>query len=286
MKVILLVCVWIPSTVSVVMNFKPEVPLTPDLLIVRTATTITLSKPICLFPNETVDVFGVQASVFPLPAEIGSMIRSYQQTDGGATGPYRAASFATSTCTSLPFMLSTDPARVQAEIDKYLFRVGNDVQCLNQVNNPPENCNAPLRANATYRFKFAVRNTSTNVTENETLWSDPISLLRVFEPTGLNPSPGGRTGGMVVITTILSILLFLLLCAFATILIYKFWGSKELATLEQQPGPRSYTTHVRNQDYAESIYSKASKPPQQQQQQQLTDQQRYQSTIAPAEASE
>ncbi|XP_043565169.1 uroplakin-3a-like [Chiloscyllium plagiosum] len=283
MKVILLVCVWIQSAVSVVVNFKPEVPLTSDLLIFRTATTITLSKPLCVFPNESVvDVFGVQANVFPLPNEIGSVNRSYQQTEGGATGPYRVASFATPTCTSLPFMASTDPARIQAEINKYLFRVGNDVQCLNQVNNPPENCNAPLKANATYRFKYVLRNKSTNVIENETLWSDPISLLRVFEPTRLNASPGGRTGGMVVITTILSILLFLLLCAFATILIYKFWGTKELARLEQQPVPRSYTTHVRNQDYSESIYSKASKP----HPPQPTDQQRYQSTIAPAQASE
>ncbi|XP_048448984.1 uroplakin-3a-like [Rhincodon typus] len=281
MKVVFLLCVWIPSAVSVVLNFKPEVSLTSDLLVIRTATTITLSKPICLFTNGTiVEVFGVQANSTSLPNEIGPTIKNYQQTRGGATGPYRAASFVIATCTSSPFMASTDPTRIQAEIDEYLFRAGNDVQCLNQVSNPPEICNAPLEAGATYRFKYAVRNESTKAIEVETLWSDSISLLQVVEPTILSISPGGRTGGMVVITTILSILLFLLLCAFATMLIFKFWGSKELVTVEQSV-PRTYTTHVRNKGYSDRIYSQASKPDAPQ----PTDKLRYQSTVEPAQAS-
>ncbi|GCB74743.1 hypothetical protein scyTo_0003834 [Scyliorhinus torazame] len=225
MKIVIFVFgVWILPALCDVLSFKPEVSLSSGIQALRTATTVTLSKPICVFSSGTVvDVFGVQATVNSIPTEIGnSTIMTYQQTAGGATGPYRAASFGKPACTSSPFVVSTDPVTIQAEINQYLCRIGNDVQCLSQVDNPPESCNAPLTAGVRYRFKYAVRNSSTSGYIDETLWSDSITLKLASEPTAIAPT-SRRTGGMVVITTILVILLFLLLCAFVALLTISFW---------------------------------------------------------------
>ncbi|XP_067856193.1 uroplakin-3a-like isoform X2 [Heptranchias perlo] len=248
-------------TLYPMINVKPEIPLTPIIRAPRTATTVTLIKPICVFTNgNIVDVFGVQAAMNTNPNDIGNgSISTYQQTNGGKTGPYRAASFDIPTCTSLAFEASTVPAEIQAEIDKYLFRVGNDVQCLNQVNNLIENCNAPLNADVQYRFKYAVRNTSTNRIVDETLWSDSISLLKAPEPTDLDTWPGRRTGGMVVITTLLVILLFLILCAFVALLMYVLCLKEETLVVDQQPAPRTYFSHQKNRGFSESTYSEATK---------------------------
>ncbi|XP_041071447.1 uroplakin-3a-like [Carcharodon carcharias] len=282
MKIVLfLFGLWIPSAFCVVIKVKPEVPPTREIRALRTTTTITLTKPICVFTNGTVvDVFGVQATVNSIPNAIGnSSIRTYQQTKGGATGPYRAASFGIPTCTSSPFMLSTDPLRIQAEIDEYLFRVGDDVQCLRQIN-PPNKCNAPLTAGVKYRFKYAVRNGSTNVYLTETLWSDSIALLEAPGPTVIDPA-GRSTGGMVVITTILVILLFLLLCAFVTLLMSIFCLRKEIPAVEQRPTPVSYVAHKKHLDFSQHMYAEASKPAVQQ-----SSEERYQPTIESIQGSE
>uniref|UniRef100_UPI00398F6846 uroplakin-3a-like isoform X1 n=2 Tax=Pristiophorus japonicus TaxID=55135 RepID=UPI00398F6846 len=253
--------VWIPSALCVVLNFKPEIPSTPDLQALRTATTVTLTKPICVFADgDVVDVFGVQTNAKPIPNEIGSSrVSTYQQTNGGKTGPYRAASFDIPTCTSAPFVVSTVPAQIREAINQYLFRVGNDAQCLSQISNLPENCNAPLNAHAQYRFKYAVRNISTNTFINETLWSDSITLLQAPEPTVIDTWPGKRTGGMVVITTILVILLSLLLCVFVALLIYLLCLKEGSPVVEQQPIPRSYLSHHQNLGFSEGTYADPAK---------------------------
>ncbi|XP_067907373.1 uroplakin-3a-like [Heterodontus francisci] len=279
---VLLLSVWIPSAVCVVLNFKPEVPLIPEIQGLRTATTVTLAKPICVFTDGTVvDVFGVQATVNSIADEIGnSSAMTYQQTRGGETGPYRAASFAIPICTPLPFMVSTDPAAIQAEINKYLFRVGNDVQCLSQINSFPESCNAPLTAGVKYRFKYAVRNESTNLIVVETLWSDSIDLLQAPEPTVIDTWPGKRTGGMVVITTILVILLFILLCAFAALLMYTLCLNKESPAIAQSPVPAQYVTHQKNRGFSEGTNVEVTKAVAQQ----PSEPERYQFIIDSAQA--
>ncbi|XP_038637103.1 uroplakin-3a-like [Scyliorhinus canicula] len=251
MKIVVFVFgVWILPALCDVVNYKPEVPLSSRIQALRTATTVTLSKPLCVFSSGTiVDVFGVQATVNSIPNEIGnSTIMTYQQTAGGATGPYRAASFDKPACTSSPFVVSTDPVTIQAEINQYLFRIGNDAQCLSQINNPPESCNAPLAAGVKYRFKYAVRNASTNGFINETLWSDSITLKQASEPTAIVPT-NRRTGGMVVITIILVILLFLLLCAFAALLAIICCLQKEVSAVNPQPAPARYVTHRKKPDF-------------------------------------
>ncbi|XP_078076229.1 uroplakin-3a-like [Mustelus asterias] len=269
---------WVSPALCVVLNVKPEVPSIGEIQALRTTTTVTLTKPICVFANGTiVDVFGVQASVNSIPNEIGnSSIRSYQQTRGGATGPYRAASFGMPDCTSSPFVASTNPARIQAEINDYLFRVGNDVRCLKQINNPPENCNAPLAAGGMYRFKYALRNGPTNVFIAETLWSDSITLLQASELSAL-AAASRRTGGMVVITTILVILLFLLLCAFVALLMYIFCLKKEIPAVQQQPPPVRYITHKKNPGFNPGATKAAAQP--------SPGQQIYQSTVETAQVS-
>ncbi|XP_051886409.1 uroplakin-3a-like [Pristis pectinata] len=259
---LLLLSVWVPFTFCALINFKPEIPSTTLIRGLRTATTVTLAKPICIFASgDVVDVFGVQATASSIPNEIGNgSVNSYRQTRGGEIGPYRAGSFQIPMCTSSQFMASTDPVVIQAEINQYLFRVGNDVQCLNQVDTVPGNCNAPLNGKVPYRFKYAVRNSSTNTVINETLWSDSITLLQVSQPTVIDTWPGKRTGGMVVITTILVILLFLILCAFITLLMYVICMKEECPAMEQQPAPRSYITHQKNEGYAEVLPTGGLKP--------------------------
>ncbi|XP_078272625.1 uroplakin-3a-like [Rhinoraja longicauda] len=254
MKVALfLFSVWLPSASSVLLNAKPEIPSTAMIQGLRTSTTVTLSKPICVFSTgDVVEVFGVQTTATVLPSEIGnSTILTYQQTGGGASAPYRAASFAIPTCTMLPFMPSLDPAVIREEIEQYLFRVGNDVQCLNQLPFVTGDCNAPLKENVSYRFKYAVRSASTNTILDETLWSDPIPLLRVADFAVIDTQPGARTGGMVVITTILVILLSLLLCVFVTLLIYALGMKEEKLAMEQQSVPQTYVPHHKNEGFAD-----------------------------------
>ncbi|XP_069758392.1 uroplakin-3a-like [Narcine bancroftii] len=239
----------------VVINVKPEISSSPFILGVRTTTTATLSKPICVFVRgNVVDVFGVQATVSSIPDEIGNgIIASYQQTRGGEIGPYRAGSFGIPNCTSSPFMVSSDPAIIQTEINQYLFRVGNDVNCLEEVDPVPGNCNAPLIRKVPYRFKYAVRNTATSRIVSETLWSDSITLLQALEPTAIDSWAVKRTGGMVVITTILVILLFLLLCALVTLLIFVFCLNVRSPEVDQRSVPRMYITHQKNEGYSERI---------------------------------
>lgn len=259
---LLLLSVWLSSASSNPLSFKPEVSSIALTLGLRTSTTVTLAKPICVFSSgDVVDVFGVQTTADSIPIEIGNRtILTYQQTDGGARGPYRAARFMTPICTSLPFVPSRDPAVIRVQIEQYLFRVGDDDQCLNQAPFVSGNCNAPLKENVAYRFKYAVLNSSTNIILNETSWSDPIPLLRVADFALIDTWPGARTGGMVVITTLLVILLSLLLCGYGALMVYACCLKEETLLAEPQPVPRTYITHQKNIGFADVLQKEGQKP--------------------------
>ncbi|XP_059833975.1 uroplakin-3a-like [Hypanus sabinus] len=248
--VLLLLAVWVPSTLCVSSSFKPEIPSATFFRGLRTSTTVTLAKPVCVFQSGVVEVFGVQSTAST--NDIGTSPQSYQQTRGGELRPYRAGRFEILQCTSPLLRITADPKLVQKEINGYLFRVGNDVQCLNKIDTESGDCNAPLNGSASYRFKFAVRNSATGAIENETLWSEPISLIQVSDYRVINTEIGYRTGGMVVITTILVILLFLILCAFVISLVISYM-KEEHPVMEQQPIPKTYITHQRNEGYAETL---------------------------------
>ncbi|XP_072125505.1 uroplakin-3a-like [Mobula birostris] len=255
MKIVLsLLAVWVPCILCDPMNFKPEIPLTTSFRGLRTATTVTLSKPVCVFlGGDIVEVFGVQSTAPSIKNKIGnSKVKSYQESRGGELEPYHAGRFGIPLCTSPPFRINANPVLSPAEIDSYLFRAGNDVQCLKKIDNGSGICNAPLNGKASYRFKFALRNSTTHSIVSETLWSEPISLIQASDYRVINTQIGYRTGGMVVITTILVILLFLILCAFVISLVISYMNGEGPA-IEQQPIPKTYVAHHRNEDYAETL---------------------------------
>ncbi|MCY5962153.1 hypothetical protein OV760_27640, partial [Salmonella enterica subsp. enterica serovar 1,4,[5],12:i:-] len=83
------------------------------------------------------------------------------------------------------------------------------------------------------------------------------------------------------ITTILVILLFLLLCAFVTLLMSIFCLKKEIPAVDQRPTPVSYVAHKKHLDFSQHMYAEASKPAVHQ-----SSEEHYQPTIESIQGSE
>nr|XP_012304442.1 uroplakin-3b isoform X2 [Aotus nancymaae] len=89
-----------------------------------------------------------------------------------------------------------------------VLRVGHDHDCHQQPF-----CNPPLPGPGPYRVKFLLMDTRGSP-KAETKWSDPITLHQGKTPGSIDTWPGRRSGGMIVVTAILSSLTGLLLLAF------------------------------------------------------------------------
>ncbi|KAM8978743.1 uroplakin-3a [Sarcophilus harrisii] len=183
---------------------------------------------------------------------------TFQETAGGQRAPYKAASFLLPQCADLPDLNEAGDVSKAAEIlQAYLVRVGDDGYCLLDPNFKGT-CNPPLTRATAYRFKYVLVNTSSGFVEDQTLWSQPIrtnqskcprlgypinclseissvlssllSPLPVSPPSDIDLWPGRRSGAMIVITSILSTLVFFLLVGFAAAAIFSFasMGSSDL----------------------------------------------------------
>ncbi|XP_053055482.1 uroplakin-3a isoform X1 [Acinonyx jubatus] len=140
---------------------------------------------------------------------------TFQQTEGGRTGPYKAAAFDLIPCGDLPSLDAIgDVARASEILDAYLVKVGANGTCLSDPNFHGL-CNPPLSAATEYRFKYILVNMSAGLVQDQTLWSDPIRTNRPTPYSAIDTWPGRRSGGMIVITSILGSLPFFLLVAFA-----------------------------------------------------------------------
>ena len=74
-----------------------------------------------------------------------------QQTDGGRTGPYKAAAFDLTPCSDLPSLDDVqDVSRASEILNAYLIRVGANGTCLLDPNFQGL-CNPPLSAATEYR---------------------------------------------------------------------------------------------------------------------------------------
>ncbi|XP_073478019.1 uroplakin-3a [Aquarana catesbeiana] len=168
-----------------------------------TQTTIALEKPYCYRQTtETVYLYVVRSDATNLVLSANSR---YSTTNIGATGPYVAAVFNNPNCTNPPTSSQLyDLSQVQDTLNNYVVRVGNDTDCFNK--NP---CNGALQSNTAYSFKYAFYTGS--VKTYETDWSPPITTNRGQDPGSIDLWPGGRSGGMIVITSILSVLTFFVL---------------------------------------------------------------------------
>lgn len=77
---------------------------------------------------------------------------TFQQTEGGKSGPYKAAAFDLTPCGDLPSLDAVGDVTQASEIlNAYLVRVGNNGTCFWDPNFQGL-CNPPLRAATEYRW--------------------------------------------------------------------------------------------------------------------------------------
>ncbi|XP_036134124.1 uroplakin-3a [Molossus molossus] len=192
-----------------------------------TLSTVALEKPLCMFDsmvalNGTYEIYlyVLVDSASSRNASVQDSSRTplswtFRQTGGGRTGPYKAVVFDLTPCSDLPSLDAVgDVSRAPEILNAYLVRVGADGACLSDPNFQGL-CNPPLSAATEYRFKYVLVNMSTGLVQDQTLWSDPIRTNRPTPYLAIDTWPGRRSGGMIVITSILGSLPFFLLLGFA-----------------------------------------------------------------------
>ncbi|XP_074247082.1 uroplakin-3a isoform X3 [Saimiri boliviensis] len=192
-----------------------------------TLTTVALEKPLCMFDSSEALTGTYEVYLYVLVDSAGSgnasvqdstktpLSSTFQQTEGGRTGPYKAVAFDLIPCGDLPSLDAVgDESQASQILNAYLVRVGVNRTCLWDPNFQGL-CNPPLSAATEYRFKYVLVNMSTGLVEDQTLWSDPIRTNQLTPYSAIDTWPGRRSGGMIVITSILGSLPFFLLMGFA-----------------------------------------------------------------------
>ncbi|XP_074083402.1 uroplakin-3a [Macrotis lagotis] len=224
---------WLPLSLAV--DLEPQLASITFATNNPTLTTITLEKPICMFDASAVSQnvsYEVNLYVMVNSESLGQAAiqdnrsfpinNTFQETFGGQRAPYKAASFIMPQCGDLPNLDEAGDVNKAAEIlSAYLVRVGDDDYCLLNPNFKG-NCNPPLMRATEYRFKYVLVNISSGFVEDQTLWSQPIRTNQIFPPSQIDTWPGRRSGAMIVITSILSTLVFFLLVGFAAAVIFSF----------------------------------------------------------------
>ncbi|CAK6444018.1 unnamed protein product [Pipistrellus nathusii] len=226
-----------------------------------TLSTVALEKPLCMFDstealNGTYEIYlyALLASASSRNASVQDsthtpLSSTFQQTAGGRTGPYRAAAFVLTPCSDLPSLDAVgDVARASGILHAYLVRVGDNGTCLSDPNFQGL-CNPPLAPATEYRFKYVLVNVSSGLVQDQTLWSDPIRTNRISPYLAIDTWPGRRSGGMIVITSILGSLPFFLLLGFAGAIVLSLvdvGGSDTETThdsqISQEAGPKALGT--------------------------------------------
>ncbi|KAL0625522.1 Uroplakin-3a [Plecturocebus cupreus] len=215
------------------LRFGSAVNLQPQLASVTfatnnpTLTTVALEKPLCMFDSSEALTGTYDVYLYVLVDSAGSrnasvqdsaktpLSSTFQQTEGGRTGPYKAVAFDLIPCSDLPSLDALeDVSQASRILNAYLVRVGVNKTCLWDPNFQGL-CNPPLSAATEYRFKYVLVNMSTGLVEDQTLWSDPIRTSQLTPYSAIDTWPGRRSGGMIVITSILGCLPFFLLVGFA-----------------------------------------------------------------------
>ncbi|NXA17532.1 UPK3A protein, partial [Ibidorhyncha struthersii] len=204
-----------------------------------TLTTVALEKPFCMFdsslrPNKSyvIYLYAMKESASAISSLVTTtnskpLNSTFQQTSGGHLGPYKAALFSVPNCASPPKLTDVGDVNKASDVLKqYLFRVGDDTTCLYDPNFLAV-CNPPLAPDTTYRFKYVLVDSTEVIIKDQTLWSDPIKTKRVKLPLKIDTWPGRRSGGMIVITSILSVLVFLLLAGLLASVSSAVMGSED-----------------------------------------------------------
>lgn len=213
-----------------------------------TQSTAILARPICVFPSDPGSVVGVVAAQvgkgYSFSRELGA-VGSRVATGAGDRGPYLAGYFPVPPCAQPPPPPvvvggggSGGPSVALALLGMVIFRLGGDAACATGIADDPAAlvCNGPLWNGTAYRVKFALlaRSSLFSPPAMETPWSDPISTKPVVSVEQIHVWPGKRTGGMVVVTSVLCSILFVLLLALTAALLAPSRDGKEI-TKETRP---------------------------------------------------
>ncbi|XP_053311928.1 uroplakin-3b-like [Spea bombifrons] len=195
--------------VSDVPSYVPAIP-NKDIIGNVTSTTFLLSQPQCIFDQYSTNEVWLVVALWNVTAYLN---------DKNLSVPVNHSEFSSKTFYhTLRVFGSEFPCNNTNTSTLAILRVGSEKDC-----NGTSFCNAPLPPSGSYQVKFVVLNSSGLVTA--TNWSNTISLKKVDNYSTIDTSPGRRSGGMIVITTILSVLLGILLaCSVASMVI----GSKNI----------------------------------------------------------
>ncbi|XP_075061523.1 uroplakin-3a isoform X2 [Mixophyes fleayi] len=202
-----------------------------------TQTTVALEKPYCFsagakLPNVGLFVVNAASSVTAISAN-----GKYISTNAGLTAPYLAATFTNPNCTDVPVVSQIVGATAgQSVLDQYVIRVGSDDNCFNK-----DPCNGPLINGTAYRFKYVFYNTDIYATTNfGTDWSAQITTKNGKSSAIIDTWPGRRSGGMIVLTSILSVLTFLVLAGFIAAIVTNLLSPSSVIETTRH---ESQTTH-------------------------------------------
>ncbi|XP_047635764.1 uroplakin-3b [Phacochoerus africanus] len=221
----LVVLVWTQPCMSLeLIPYKPQITAW-NLEGKVTATTFSLEQPRCVL-----DQHASAADTIWLVVAFSNTSRDFQNPQTLAEIPASPQLLTDGYYMTLPLTLDQLPCEdpLGGSGGAPVLRVGNDAGCLADFHQP-RYCNSPLPSPGPYRVKF-LRLDSRGSPQAETSWSDPIALQQGKSPGSIDTWPGRRSGGMVVITSILSALAGLLLLAFlaaSTVHCSSPWWSEE-----------------------------------------------------------
>ncbi|XP_077168303.1 uroplakin-3b-like isoform X1 [Paroedura picta] len=123
-----------------------------------------------------------------------------------------------------------------------VLRVGNESTCKSDGGLTP--CNGLLPSPGPYRVKFLAMDSKG--TKAETRWSGPITLKKAQTWQAVDTWPGRRSGDMIVITVILSVLCGVVTLGFLSTVCYecfKLWRNSPPETVEQRHQDPFQTSH-------------------------------------------
>ncbi|KAG8438618.1 hypothetical protein GDO86_004978 [Hymenochirus boettgeri] len=106
-----------------------------------------------------------------------------------------------------------DPTRVQSILTATTVRVGSDVGCLTDPNFKGI-CNAPLQSTRHFRFKYLFMDINNGVQTINGYQLSGVTTINGNPSSTIDTWPGRRSGGMIVLTSILSTLVFIILFAY------------------------------------------------------------------------
>ncbi|XP_073526661.1 uroplakin-3b isoform X2 [Phyllobates terribilis] len=167
-----------------------------------TATTFILSKPKCIFNLATTNNVWIVVANNAVQLSDNDLINKDAKYSTFSTLGYYH------TLTNTENSYSCD------NIAEYI-QIGNDMSCFGNS----DSCNGPLTSTGPYRVIFVVMD-STGAFVDKTGWSGPITLRQGKASSLIDTWPGRRSGGMIVITSILSVLLAtFLVCLIGTFIV-------------------------------------------------------------------